>query len=177
MGTKVIVVSRNPLDACVSAYYHAWNPAKSGWPFSAWAAAWLSGNVPHGSWFDWVRRWHGQSQLYPDRVLWLQYEDLKHSSSETVKRIADFIGVESDPELIRLAVEKSSFDSMCEQAQQKGGDKLSHLRKGVAGDWCNHFSEELAEDFFTYYREQLSGTGIIFSLGGEGAEERFLSAP
>jgi hypothetical protein len=31
--TKVVVVSRNPLDACVSCYYHAWNPFKSGWPF------------------------------------------------------------------------------------------------------------------------------------------------
>jgi hypothetical protein len=33
-GTKTVVVTRNPLDACVSAYYHAWNPYKSGWPFS-----------------------------------------------------------------------------------------------------------------------------------------------
>jgi hypothetical protein len=32
-GLKVIIVSRNPLDACVSSFYHAWNPAKSGWPF------------------------------------------------------------------------------------------------------------------------------------------------
>jgi nicotinate-nucleotide pyrophosphorylase (carboxylating) len=28
--TKVVVVTRNPLDACVSAYYHAWNPYASG---------------------------------------------------------------------------------------------------------------------------------------------------
>lgn len=27
-GAKVIVVTRNPLDACVSSYYHAWNPCK-----------------------------------------------------------------------------------------------------------------------------------------------------
>jgi hypothetical protein len=32
-GTKVIAVVRNPLDACVSSYYHAFNPFKSGWPF------------------------------------------------------------------------------------------------------------------------------------------------
>ena len=32
-GIKVIVVARNPLDACVSSYYHAFNPHKSGWPF------------------------------------------------------------------------------------------------------------------------------------------------
>jgi hypothetical protein len=32
-GAKVVIVSRNPLDACVSCFYHAWNPYKSGWPF------------------------------------------------------------------------------------------------------------------------------------------------
>jgi hypothetical protein len=29
-GVKVVVMTRNPLDACVSSYYHAWNPFKSG---------------------------------------------------------------------------------------------------------------------------------------------------
>ena len=29
-GVKVIIVTRNPLDACVSSYYHAWNPCKVG---------------------------------------------------------------------------------------------------------------------------------------------------
>ena len=33
-GTKVVVVSRNPFDACASGYYHAWNPYKCGWPFA-----------------------------------------------------------------------------------------------------------------------------------------------
>jgi hypothetical protein len=32
-GMKVIITARNPLDACVSSYYHAFNPYKSGWPF------------------------------------------------------------------------------------------------------------------------------------------------
>ena len=29
-GVKVIIVTRNPLDPCVSSYYHAWNPCKVG---------------------------------------------------------------------------------------------------------------------------------------------------
>ena len=48
IGTKIIVVSRNPLDACVSRYYHAFNPHKLGWSFDAWAALWLSGNTTYG---------------------------------------------------------------------------------------------------------------------------------
>ena len=47
-GTKILVVSRNPLDACVSRFYHAFNPHKLGWSFDAWAALWLSGNTTYG---------------------------------------------------------------------------------------------------------------------------------
>ena len=50
---KFVVVVRSPKDVVVSSYYHAWNPAKSGWPFSAWVAAWLSGTTPSGSWTAW----------------------------------------------------------------------------------------------------------------------------
>ena len=49
VGTKIIIVSRNPLDACVSRFYHAFNPHKLGWSFDAWAALWLSGNTTYGT--------------------------------------------------------------------------------------------------------------------------------
>lgn len=88
--TKLLVVTRNPLDACVSSYYHAWNPAKSGWPFAAWAAAWISGNVPHGCWFHWVKAWKRQSEMHPERVLWVQFEDLKRDPVGTVRRVAQW---------------------------------------------------------------------------------------
>ena len=35
-GAKYVICTRNPFDACVSAYYHAWHPKNSGWPFDAW---------------------------------------------------------------------------------------------------------------------------------------------
>lgn len=46
-----------------------------------------------------------------------------------------------------------------------GGDNVGHLRKGVAGDWRNHFSPELQADFVARYKLEMSGTGIVFSLG------------
>jgi len=171
-GCKVVVVTRNPLDACVSSYYHAWNPSKSGWPFPAWAAAWLSGNVPHGSWFPWVKAWHEQAQRQPERVLWVQFEDLKTDPRETTRRVAAFLSPElgADDALIDAVVAASSFESMREQASSGDeGAAAGHLRKGVAGDWRNHFSPRLVADFQAAYEEQLRGTGIRFSLGpGEG---------
>lgn len=40
---KIIVISRNPLDSCVSSFYHAFNPYKCGWSFEAWAALFYKG--------------------------------------------------------------------------------------------------------------------------------------
>lgn len=75
-GVKTIIVNRNPLDACVSSYYHAFNPFKSGWPFDAWVSVWLEGHITFGSWFDWVKSWHAEVQKHPERALWIHYEDM-----------------------------------------------------------------------------------------------------
>jgi len=54
---RIVVVVREPKDVATSAFYHAWSPAKRGWPFGAWAAAWASGATPSGSWAAWHRGW------------------------------------------------------------------------------------------------------------------------
>jgi len=170
-GIKVVIVTRNPLDACVSAYYHAWNPHRSGWPFSAWAAAWISGNVLHGSWFQWVKEWHEEAKKNPERVLFIQYEDLKSNPIATTTRVANFISptLASDLDFIKSVAKASSFEAMKEQATV-AGEALSaaaagHLRKGVTGDWRNHFSHTLKNDFLAVYKRELAGTGLVFSLG------------
>ena len=174
-GIKVIVVTRNPLDACVSCYFHAWNPAKSGWPFPAWAAAWFNGFVPHGDWFYWVRDWASYSRGdHGNNIHWVQFEDLKANPEETVQKLADFLGVGDDKELVQSAIEDSSFESMKEKATSQGEKECAHLRKGVSGDWRNYFSDELAQEFVEKYNTVLSGTGITYSLG---AGEKELTAP
>lgn len=162
---KIIVMSRNPLDACVSGYYHAFNPSKSGWPFDAWAHLWLAGKVPHGSWFPWVRDWHAKSLEHPDRILWMQYEDLKESSSDQIRKLADFLGIRADDEFISRVAAATSFENMKESAVAAGGDAEGHLRKGVSGDWRNHFSADTLNSFRETFDRELRGTGLHYSLG------------
>jgi len=78
-STKIVIVARNLLDACVSSYYHAFNPFQSGWPFSAWASVWLHGHFAHGSWCDWVKGWHEyyQQNKANGNIHWVFFEDLK----------------------------------------------------------------------------------------------------
>ena len=56
-GLKLIYVTRNARDACVSSYYHAFNPHKQGWPFDAWVVAWSGGLFESGTLFDHNRGW------------------------------------------------------------------------------------------------------------------------
>ena len=95
-GVKIIIISRNPLDACVSRYYHAFNPYKSGWPFPAWAAVWLSGNSGYGSWFTWVRDWYDAAKANSDQVLWIQYEDMQKNSYDEIEKIRKFLNIQND---------------------------------------------------------------------------------
>lgn len=67
-GVKIIVMNRNPLDTCVSCFHHAFNPAKKGWPFEAYASAWAQGKVPHGSWFEFTKAWWAESKTHTDQV-------------------------------------------------------------------------------------------------------------
>lgn len=162
--TKIIVVSRNPLDACVSSYYHAFNPAKSGWPFEAWATTWINGYAQFGDYFDWMKGWYAEYQKYPDRILWVQYEDMKKNPFEETLKMARYLGVSTDSEFIQRVVQFSSFDSMVKSVNEKGGDTLGHLRKGEIGDWKNHFTPELYELFRQHTEKEFMGTP--FTLEG-----------
>lgn len=153
LGCKILVVVRNPLDACVSCYYHPKNsPAKRGWPFDAFAEVYFQGYVSFGSYFDWIRDWYTASQIYPDRIVWIEYEDMKKHPMETTHHLAEFLLQDAhskiDASFIEKVVTYSSFEEMKRQIDQKsGGDKLEHMRGGRIGDWRSHFSPEMVEKF------------------------------
>jgi hypothetical protein len=162
-GAKVVVVTRNPYDACVSSYYHAFNPAKSGWPFDAWATAWLNGYVMFGDYYEWIKGWYQQYLKYPDRIIWISFEEMKKSPFEETLRLSTFLGTPTEPVFVQKVVDLSSFENMKDQATKKGGDVVGHLRKGDVGDWKNHFSPELFQLFKEHTEREFEGIEINHS--------------
>ena len=57
---KIIIISRNPLDTCVSHYYHLGPTLETKFNFKLnfkiWSLLWLKGLVPYGNWFDWTKK-------------------------------------------------------------------------------------------------------------------------
>ena len=152
---KVIYVTRDAKDACVSSYYHAANPHKRGWPFGAWAAAWAGGYFEHGTLWAHRRSWRNAP---PDRVLWVTYEDLVSDPDAEIRRIAAFVGVAAPPALVAKTRALSSFDAMRETA----GDMKYFYRRGTVGDAARHFDADLAADFDAIEaREATTGGGRL----------------
>jgi hypothetical protein len=159
-GMKIVIVSRNPYDACVSGYYHFAKP--KGCPFEGYAIAWINGMMNYGSYFDWIKGWYAEYKKFPDQVIWMQYEDMKKDPFGETQRLARHLEVPKaeDDEFIKEVVELASFDTMQNSAKAKGGDITGHLRKGVVGDWKNHFSPELFELFKGKVEREMEGIEI-----------------
>jgi len=166
IGTKIVVVTRNPFDACVSYYHHGNNPCKQGWSFSAWASLFLHGQTHFGSWFQWTRGWYVEHCSNTDKVHWIHYEDLNKGKREVFQQLAEFLGVPASDDLIDATIEASRFENVKNQADQKGGDIIGHLRKGICGEWKKYFNSQLTEEFIQYYQNEMEGLcGLNYSLG------------
>ena len=163
---KVLYITRNPFDACVSCYYHpktGVSPASCGMQFDAFCRLWLSTNVEFGGWINHTKEWRDEYLNHRhSNMLWMSYEELVNGPMEAVTEIANFIGVDilTDPTLVARVVQGSRFDNVKKAAQsilEAGAEgNIDHLRKGKIGDWRSHFSDELFAEFEHEIRRQLN---------------------
>jgi tetratricopeptide (TPR) repeat protein len=165
---KVVVVVRDPRDVLTSSFYHAWNPSKRGWPFGAWAAAWLDGATPSGSWADWCKGWREAADANADAdaassspydVLLCRYEDLSSADDAVrlaaLRKVGEFVlqggaSLDGNAAATEMGALTAKVDAQCrfdamkaaagKQAAKEGkAGGVAHLRHGRAGNWREHF--------------------------------------
>ncbi len=167
---KIIYVARNPKDVAISTYFH--NQSKLGYE-GAWEEhfqLFLNNDVGFGPYLDHVLPWWNASQTNK-HILFMKYEDMKQDHAGSVAKIASFLNLEADPQLMDTVVALSSFQSMksgettnFEWIPQKA-DKPKHFRKGDIGDWRNHFSAEQSLQMDELIVATLKGSGLQFDFG------------
>jgi len=180
---KVIYVTRNPFDACVSCYYHpkkGLSPHSTGVPFEGFAKYWLSDRFVFGGWIEHTKGWRREYQQHlsscdeeKKNMIWLSYEELVDNPLDSIQRIATFIGVDTtaDSALVQRVAEGCKFDNVREKAQASldGGAEgfIDHLRSGKVGDWRNHFGPELFAEFGGAIKAELRGAGmeLVYDIG------------
>ena len=108
-GGRYIVAVRDPRDALVSAYRFF-----EGWFFEPGTidieTIALSRFIERRDYYRHLASWWPRRG--DDNVLLMAYEHMVRDPSGTVRRVADFIGVDADTDLLATACRQSSLDSM-----------------------------------------------------------------
>jgi hypothetical protein len=125
---RIIIVSRDPRECCVSAYHHELDLVdmirelsgeKCPASFDDFFADWMRA----GSWYEHTASWWPHAR--DPNVLWLRFVDMKSNLRGVVDRIVDFLGWEVGEAARARAIELSSFQWM-----QANRDKFVRMTAG-----------------------------------------------
>ena len=171
-GIKIVHISRNPKDACVSFYHYC----KLFKPFGGTEPV----NIPwdtfvdiytnesssmFGTWFDYTKDW---LQYRDDpNILFIQYEEFVSDPKNMILRLAKHINKALTSEQIEQIASLVSFSSMRENpildvkhSEILDNTKGRFVRKGKVGDWKNHFTKEQSNMFDEMYDKLVPETGF-----------------
>lgn len=150
---------RDPRDVIVSFYHYAikTRAIKENFDIEAGVEAFLNGDIQgdhFGTWGENVGSWLGAREHDPNFLI-IRYEDLLTMPNQEVKKIAEFLKLETSDELISHAIEASSFENMQQleikqsrnpfiRGALKGRKDKLFIRKGESGGWQGEISETSA---------------------------------
>ncbi|KAL5016124.1 hypothetical protein ScPMuIL_005713 [Solemya velum] len=162
---KIIYMMRNPKDVAVSFYNHLKMLKQFDYK-GAWQdflPIFMKGKVVFGTYFDVIRDWEESIEKNPDHPIHvLTYEALKENGVEEVIKLAEFLGLSPDRNLIDAIVSECSFKKM--KAEKKHEEfngwfeqgYTQMYRKGEVGDWKNWFTVAQNEMFDAVYAQEMS---------------------
>jgi len=163
-------VARNPKDVAISTYFHNQSKLNYEGTWEEHFQLFLNGDVGCGPYFDHVLPWWQASQK--DRnILFLKYEDMKHDHAGSVAKIASFLDLEVDSQLLDKVVTLSSFKSMISNETTnfdwipQRADVPKHFRKGDVGDWRNYFSAEQSQQMDDLFMKKMKDSGLELDFG------------
>ncbi|MFS7997742.1 putative aromatic desulfoglucosinolate sulfotransferase [Helianthus anomalus] len=181
---KFVYVCRDPKDVLIS-LWHFMNKIRSKDlpPLSLDKAFELFclGVSDYGPFWEQVLSYWRASLEYPDKILFLKYEDMKNEPEVVVRKLAAFVGKpvtveEEEKGVVREIVKLCSFENMSNlEVNKEGFEKFGRLvniekrvffRKGVIGDWKNYLSKEMKERVDGITAQKFKGSGLIFTATG-----------
>lgn len=164
--TKTVVLARNPKDTIVSSYYHVCgvNMFDYDGKFQDFLKLFLEEKLMYGSWFKYTLDFEKAILAEPDRFHLVYYEDLKENGVEEIKKLAKFLNISADDELVAAIHEKCSFQSLASRKKvpETSKNNFSIFRKGEIGDWKNHFTVAENEAFDKLFQEKMKSSTLKF---------------
>ncbi|KAK6925167.1 Sulfotransferase domain [Dillenia turbinata] len=137
------------------------------------------GLSPYGPYWDHVLGHWKASLERPNEVLFLKYEDMKRSTADKVRKLAEFMGYPFSPEeeeegKVQDLVDFCSFDNLRNLEVSRTGNfqateefKVSNklfYRRGDIGDWKNHLTRQMQERIDQITEERFTSCGLMFDI-------------
>lgn len=158
-GCRIVYAFRDPKDILVSCWHFANKIKPEELPPISLAEAFEQfsrGASPYGPYWDHVLGYWKASLEWPNRYMFLSYEDLKRDPCFHAKRLAEFLGHPFSPEeekegLVSKVVELCSFENLSNLEVNKTGKHFAFskvenkifFRQGKVGDAKNHLPGEM----------------------------------
>ncbi|CAH0395138.1 unnamed protein product [Bemisia tabaci] len=168
---KVVYVTRNPKDVCVS-YFHYCRLVHElvGGTFEDFCELFLQDRVPMSPFWPHVLSFW--NRRHEPNVLFLKYEDMKRDGRKAIRQVAEFLDKKLSDEEITALEDYLSFDKMKENPSVNlepivnlmgnVNTQEKFIRKGVVGDYKAHMNEEMIARFDKWIQENTKGTGLTF---------------
>ncbi|XP_061194484.1 sulfotransferase 1E1-like [Saccostrea echinata] len=168
---KIILVIRNPKDTAVSLFkiFDSGGYIKNKSFQDFVHEDFLGPKAMHGGWFEYNKEFLKQAATRKNEMIVITFEKLKKDTKGELLRLAKFLGVKEDEQLIKDIVDKCSFNKLKDADKVVREDNLMAetmrelslkenvvvYRKGEAGDWKNYFTVALNEEFDKAYTERM----------------------
>uniref|UniRef100_A0ACD5WRF4 Uncharacterized protein n=1 Tax=Avena sativa TaxID=4498 RepID=A0ACD5WRF4_AVESA len=170
---KIVYVCREPKDMLVSMWHFVQNVRPV--TFSDLFEVACEGKTPDGPFWDHILGYWSASRSSPERVMFLQYEEMMRDPVGVVRELARFLGLPFSA-AEEAAGLPASIAKLCSMEVLKGLDAnkigtsgvlakyphKSYFRKGVVGDWINHMTPETAVRFDAIVHDKIRGSGLSF---------------
>ena len=176
---RIVYVCRNPKDVLVSLFYFLQKLRNKNLPpisLEMFFERFCEGTCSCGPFWNHVLGFWKASLEWPERVMFVKYEDMKKDPSFHLKRLAEFVGypfsVEEEKQgVVDGILEMCSFENLRNLKTNKRGaaalgiisiENHTFFRKGEVGDWKRHLTAEMAERLDKIVEQKLTGSGLTF---------------
>jgi hypothetical protein len=170
---KVVHITRNPKDVCVSLYHEMRhmhrndpNAEMHAENFRAHFEDFVAGHVPWGPFTDNVLGWH---KMEHPNLLKITYEDARRNTTAVLERVVKFVGRPvADGRLAEVvastefeAMKKSELRNQINHPDMREDTATPFMRKGIVGDW---------KDWLTVAQNERMEREIVAPLQAAGLE-------
>ncbi len=130
---KVIYIVRDPRDVALSYYDFSrkYRQIEDSYPLPRFVSDFVAGRLSSADWGTWgenVSSWVHTRNGQPGFLL-LRYEDMLSNTESELAKVAHFLGIESAPDRLAAAVERSSADRMRGLEKTQGDQWVSTKNK------------------------------------------------